>query len=565
MRSFALLFLLLASGRVAIAQQVDLVIQGGRIVTVDSDNPEVEAVAVRNGRIEAVGKLSEIRPLIGDSTRVIDLQGRFAMPGFIEGHAHFLGLGQSKMMLDLRGAETWDQIVAQVAEAARITPAGQWIVGRGWHQSKWKETPRPSVEGYPVHETLSAVTPNHPVLLTHASGHMSFANAKAMQLADVDATTSPPAGGEILRDSNNSPTGVFRETAQGLISRARASAERRKSAEQRSSEMRRAFELASQECLKYGITSFQDAGSSFATVDALRDFAEAGKLPVRLYVMIRDSNVRMAALLPRYRMIGLADQHLTVRALKRSIDGALGPHGAWLLHPYDDLPNSAGLNTATVPSVEETANLAIKHQFQLCVHAIGDRANRETLDIFERAFADESLPSQRRWRVEHAQHLDPQDIPRFAQLGVIASMQGVHCTSDAIFVPQRLGPRRSQQGAYVWQSLIQSGAIVTNGTDAPVEDLNPIPSFYASVTRKLSSGVTFYPEQCMTRMQALRSYTLHAAYAAFEEDLKGSLEPGKLADITVLSQDILSVPEEQLLKTQVDMTIVGGQVLYERK
>jgi predicted amidohydrolase YtcJ len=388
---------------------------------------------------------------------------------------------------------------------------------------------------------------------------MSFANAAAMRLAGVDDSTADPAGGELLRDADGAPTGVFRETAQGLIGRYCDDGTSQRH------EIVRAIQLAGDECLRKGVTSFQDAGSSFATIDLYRELAESGKLPVRLWVMVSESNSRLASLLPRYRVIGAAGNRLTVRAIKRLLDGALGAHGAWLLKPYDDLPSSRGLNTISIASLRRTAEIALENECQLCVHAIGDRANREVLDIFEAAIAGQPSSESRRWRVEHAQHLHPDDIPRFSQLGVIASMQGIHCTSDAAFVVQRLGRRRAADGAYAWQSLLRSGARISNGTDTPVEDVDPIACFYASVTRRAASGDAFFPEQRMTREQALRSYTLDAAYAAFEEDLKGSLSPGKLADVVVLSKDILTCPEDEIRTARVECTIVDGQVVYELK
>ena len=317
--------------------------------------------------------------------------------------------------------------------------------------------------------------------------------------------------------------------------------------------------IAAEECLAKGITSFQDAGSSFELIDVYRQMADQGLLPLRLWVMVRDSNEALAQSLSRYRIIDRGDGFLTVRAIKRSIDGALGSHGAWLLDPYEDLPQSSGLNTTNLDVMEETARLAREHDFQFCVHAIGDRANRETLDLFERALAGDR---ERRWRIEHAQHLHPDDVPRFAELGVIASMQAVHCTSDGPWVPDRLGERRSAEGAYVWRKLIDSGAVVTNGTDAPVEDVDPIASFHAAVSRRMQNGEIFQEHQRMTREEALRSYTLDAAYSAFEEDRKGSLETGKLADVTVLSRDVMTVPEEEIPGTEAIYTIVGGRVAY---
>lgn len=542
----------------------DVILMGGTIYTVDAARPRAAAIAISKDRILAVGSNESMKPYIGNETKIIDLDGKFAMPGFIEGHAHFVGLGESMMMLNLQKAKNWDEIVAQVAAAAKTTPPGEWIIGRGWHQSKWDQPPSRNVEGYPTAFEIDKISPDHPVLLTHASGHMNFANGYAMRLAGIDAETNNPTGGEVLKDNTGAPIGVFRETAQSLVSRILAQAERTRSLSERSAHLRRAVDLASKECLSKGVTSFQDAGSSFQVIDQLKDLAARGKIGVRLWVMIRASNPRLETLAPQYKMIGFANDFLTVRAIKRSIDGALGSHGAWLLSPYDDMPASSGLNTSTVESVTESARIAIQNDFQFCVHAIGDRANREVLDIYEKLFSEFPSGIGRRWRIEHAQHLSPQDIPRFASLDVIASMQAIHCTSDAVYVPTRLGIRRSQQGAYVWQSLIGSGAIVTNGTDAPVEDVNPLSSFYASTTRQLKPGITFFPEQVMTRQQAVRAYTIDAAYAAFEESIKGSLVPGKLADIVVLSHDLINCTDDEIKETSVLMTIVGGKIVYQR-
>jgi predicted amidohydrolase YtcJ len=318
--------------------------------------------------------------------------------------------------------------------------------------------------------------------------------------------------------------------------------------------------MAAAECLSKGVTSFQDAGSSFDTVDVIQEVAEQRGIPIRLWIMIRDSNANLQRLLPAYRTID-EPPGVTIRAVKRSLDGALGAHGAWLREPYDDMPSSAGLNTYPLNDLDETARIALRHNCQLCVHAIGDRANQETLDVFERHLAGDIA---RRWRIEHAQHLNEEDIPRFAQLGVIASMQGIHCTSDAVFVIQRLGLRRAGEGAYVWRKLLEAGAKIANGTDAPVEDVDPIACFHASVTRELSDGARFFPQQAMTRSEALKSYTIDAAYAAFEENEKGSLTPGKLADIVILSKNLLTCADDEIRDAQVQYTIVGGKVAYRR-
>jgi predicted amidohydrolase YtcJ len=376
-----------------------------------------------------------------------------------------------------------------------------------------------------------------------------------MELSGITAGTPDPAGGEIVRDGQGNPIGAFRETAARLLGPASEGAAE--------ADPRRVVLLAQEESFSKGVTSFQDAGSSFETADLWRDMVDDGSLKIRLYGMIRASNESLAENLAAYRMVGHGDERLTIRSIKVSIDGALGSHGAWLLEPYQDLPSSAGLNTAPLDEVREKARLAMEHGYQLNVHAIGDRGNRETLDIFEQAFSAAGQADYR-WRIEHAQHLHPDDIPRFGELGVIAAMQGKHATSDGTWVPDRLGDQRSEEGAYVWKKLMESGAVVMNGTDAPVEDVSPIASYYSTVSRRLSDGTVFYPDQRMSRLEALESYTINAAYGAFEEGIKGSLTPGKLADITVLSQDILVIEEDRIPETEVVFTIVGGEIVYAR-
>ena len=414
-------------------------------------------------------------------------------------------------------------------------------------------------KGFPTHASLDRVSPDNPVVLTHASGHASFVNGKAMALSGLTRSTLSPAGGEVLKDASGNPTGLLREKAESLIH------EPDPSPEERLAHARKVLELADREALSKGVTSFQDAGASFATIDLMKRMVDEGALGVRLWVMVREGNEIEAARLAQYRMIDYGGAHLTVRAIKRQIDGALGSRGAWLLEPYSDKADSTGLNTTTIESLQETARLAMANGYQFCVHAIGDRANRETLNIFAAAFKANPARTDLRWRIEHAQHLNPADIPRFGQLGVIASMQGVHCTSDAPYVPARLGDQRAEEGAYVWQKLMKSGAVVANGTDAPVEDVNPIAGYYASVSRKAKDGRVFYPDQRMSRAEALKSYTWNGAYAAFEEGSRGSLEPGKYADLVVLSKDILTIPEEEIPTTQVVYTIVGGKIRYQRE
>ena len=554
-------------------EPADLVLRGGKIVTLDTAQPEVQALAARNGAIVALGSNADVERFVGSTTQVIDLNGQLAIPGFIEGHGHFPGIGENKMNLDLMGTKSWDEIVQMVAQAVEKAKPGQWIIGRGWHQEKWTSAPQPNVEGFPTHESLDKVAPNNPVILTHASGHASFANQKALELSGVTSQTRNPDGGEILKDANGKPTGLLRETASRLIKR--GTGEPTPTAEEREARHRRVLELADREVISKGITSFQDAGSTFDGAGALelvndtKRMIDDGKMHVRMWIMIREYNPETLA---ANRVIGYGNNMMTVRAIKITADGALGSRGAWLLEPYSDLPESSvpvstsrvGLPSVSMDAVRGRAQIAIEQGYQMCIHAIGDRANREVLNIYEETFKRNLKNGHAlRWRIEHAQHLNPADIPRFGQLGVIASMQGVHCTSDAPWVIPRLGARRAEEGAYVWQKLMKSGAIVTNGTDAPVEDVDPIASYYSSVTRKAADGKVFFGDQKMSRMEALRSYTQANAFAAFEEDIKGTLARGKLADITVLTKDITTIPDDQIKSAKVAYTIIGGKVVYK--
>jgi predicted amidohydrolase YtcJ len=545
-------------------EAADLVLTNGKIVTMDNALPGAEALAVRDGSIVAVGNSADIQAYVGEATEVIDLDGKLAIPGFIDAHVHFTSIGQAKLGLELMPVKNWDEILSLVEAAVVQAEPGEWIIGRGWHQEKWDTIPDPNVDGLPLHNELSRLSPDNPVLLSHASGHSSFANAKAMELAGITKSTPDPPGGEIVKDTSGNLVGVFRETAQWFLREARNEYHEKRSDEVKEAERRQVVEIADKECLSKGITGVHDAGSPFETVDLFKEFVTQGKLGVRLYVMVREPNDRLADRISDYWIEGLGDNHLTVRSIKLTIDGALGPHGAWLLEPYTSLPTSVGLNTNTVEYTKETARIAIEKGFQFNVHCIGDRANQETLNIYESAFQAFPDKADLRWRIEHAQHLHPDDIPRFGELRVIPSMQGIHCTSDGPYVLKRLGEKRAEEGAYMWRTLMETGAIICNGTDAPVEDVDPLPCFYGTVTRRMLNGELFYPDQKMTREEALRSYTLNAAFAAFQEDILGSLETGKLGDITVLSQDIMTIPEDEILTTEVLYTIVGGKVLYRR-
>ena len=541
-------------GQAPQAAPADLVLRNGRVVTLDATVPDGQALAARGGKIVFVGSNADAARFVGPSTQVVDLGGQLAVPGLIEGHGHFTGIGDNRINLDFMNTKSWDEIVHMVAQAVETAKPGQWIVGRGWHQDKWTSRPEPNVEGFPLHASLDKVSPNNPVVLTHASGHASFVTQKALELSNVTRDTANPTGGEILKDASGNPTGLMRETAQGLVRRPGPTED----------DVRRQLALADEEVISKGITTFHDAGSSFGTIDLVKKMIDENKMHVRLWMMVRMGNAALLQNIDRYRIIGYGNDMLTVRAIKVTADGALGSRGAWLLEPYADKPDSTGLAPAAVQTLPATAQIAIDHNMQLCVHAIGDRANREVLNIYEDAFKKNARNGKDlRWRIEHAQHLSAADIPRFGALGVIASMQAIHCTSDAVFVPARLGDKRSEEGAYVWQKLMKSGAVVTNGTDAPVENVDPIPNYYAAVTRKLADGRVFYPDQRMSRMEALRAYTIQNAFAAFEEDIKGSLSVGKLADVTVLTKDILTVPEDQIKSAKVSYTIIGGRIVYK--
>ncbi|MCA9289876.1 MAG: amidohydrolase [Phycisphaerales bacterium] len=540
----------------------DLVMLNGRISTFDTHTGNVQALAVVGDRIATSGSNDDIRPWIGPDTKVIDLRLKYVMPGFIESHGHFVGLGRSKMELDLTTARRWDDIVALVAEAAKTAAPDEWIVGRGWHQEKWDERPTKTVLGFPTNDTLSAASPDHPVMLVHASGHAAMVNAKALELAGITQSTPDPDGGQIIRDDAGQPIGVLMETAQSLINAGRtpgASTDRR----QALADTRRAIELATEECLRHGVTSFQDAGSSFFEIDMMADMARNDELGVRLWVMVREPNERLRRELPAAKHYRLGHDFFTVGGIKRAMDGALGNRGAWMLKPYTDAPETSGLAIADPADIAETAAIALEQGLQMCVHAIGDRANREVLDIYERLFKAHPEKTDLRWRIEHAQHLSPLDTPRFGELHVIASMQGIHCTSDGPWVIDRIGRERAEMGAYVWQKLIETNAIIINGTDTPVEPIDPIACIHASVTRQMPDGTFFFPGEAMTRAQALHSYTNLAAYGAFEDDIKGSISPNKLADLVVLSEDLLHCPTEQLRQARVLMTIVGGKIVYE--
>jgi predicted amidohydrolase YtcJ len=541
----------------------DVIYYNGNIYTVDPYIPIASAFAVKGDTFMAVGDDEEILMYQGKNTKLIDLGGQFVMPGLIEGHGHFSGTGKGLLQLDFLKAASWEEIVEMVANAAKDAAPGEWIEGRGWHQEKWLKKPEISVHGYPLHDALSEVSPNNPVILRHASGHSLFANKKAMQLAGVNPEMPSPSGGEIVKDASGQPIGVFEERAMRIITSVYQEYLDGLNQEDLEKKWYLGIEKAQDLCLRYGVTSFQDAGSSFEELERYREMAEKGQLRIKLWAMARHSSEVLRNGLADYPIINAGNGYFTCRAIKSELDGALGVFGAWKLKPYADKPDFMGQNTTRISELKTIADLALKHQMQLCVHAIGDRANREFLDMCDSLWQHYSDGPELRWRSEHAQHLDTADIKRFAPLGIFASMQGIHCTSDAPFVVKRLGTERSRTGAYAWRSLLDAGVIINNGTDVPVEEIDPFACLYASVTRRRTdNGMEFFTDQAMTRSEAIYSYTMANALAAFEEDLKGSISPGKRADFIILDTDLLNCTEEEILKTKVLATYVDGIKRY---
>ena len=545
-------------------EMADLVIYNANIYAVDTTYQEATSIAIKDGLILKIGSESDIEKLSDENTERINADGKFVMPGFIEGHGHYSGLGYSLINLNFLQSKSWEDIVDAVAKRATEVKPGQWIIGRGWHQEKWDSIPKQNMYNYPFHYTLSDVSPDNPVLLYHASGHSVYANKKAMDLAGITKETSNPVGGEIVRNSDGDAIGVFEERAMGVFKNKYQEYLASLDKGQLDSIWYSAIQLAEKECISKGITSFQDAGSSFEELDKYEKLALDGNMKVRLWAMARHPANELEGKVGNYKKINVGNRFYTCNAIKSEVDGALGAFGAWLLEPYSDKPGFKGQNTTDIYDVKKIADIAIANDMQFCVHAIGDRANRVVLDIYEGVIGQHPDKKDIRWRIEHAQHLSPDDIPRFAKNKIIASMQGIHCTSDAPFVVKRLGTDRSRLGAYAWRSLLDNGVTVANGTDAPVEDVDPLKSFYASVTRRREdSGLVFFSEQKMTREEAIYSYTLGNAFAAFEDGYKGSLRAGKVADLVILSNDLVKCTDDEILKTKVLYTITDGKVRFK--
>ncbi len=545
--------LALAPAALNAQRSADLVLTNGRIYTVDVTMPIASALAVRGDRVVFVGSDVEAGAVTGTATRVIDLQGKTVVPGIIDAHAHLLGFGTLLRQVNLAGAESYEEVVARVTEWAKTVAPGEWIAGRGWDQTRW-----PSKE-FPTHDALSRAVPNNPVALGRIDGHALLVNAKAMELAGIRPGVRDPVGGRIIRTASGAPTGVFIDNAEALIEKAIPEPSR--------AEKRRAILAAIAESNRWGLTGIHDAGQDAATIEIYEELAKAGNFNLRNYVMISDPGDLGKAARNAYLMRGpqsaLYGGRLWTRAIKLYSDGALGSRGAALLAPYSDEPANTGLLRSQPEHIALMAELALRRGFQLAVHAIGDRGNRVTLDAFESALR--RVPrANHRFRVEHAQVISLDDIPRFARLGVIPSMQATHQTSDMRWAEQRVGPQRIR-GAYAWRSLLNTGAIIPNGTDFPVEEVNPLLTFHAAVTRQDPAGEPpggWYPEHRMTRQEALQSMTIWPAYAGFQESVMGSITPGKYADFVILDRDIMQVPETEILSARVLSTWLAGKEVY---
>ena len=542
---------LLCSAIVLHAQSPDLIVTNARIYTVDGNRPVVDAMSIRDGKVVATGPAQLILASKGASTQVLDLAGRTVIPGMIDAHAHLLNLGVALRNVDLVGTSSYDEVIQRVVARARQAQPGTWILGRGWDQNDWADT------RFPTNDALSKAVPNNPVYLTRIDGHAALVNAAALKAAAVTAQTQDPSGGRLERNADGSPTGVLVDRAQGLVQRVIPPATH--------DELKSEVLAAIKETNRWGLTGIHDAGVPHNVIDVYEEIGREGKYDLRNYVMVSGDDETIDFYTKRGPQNGLYGGRLWIRAIKLVSDGALGSRGAALLEPYTDDPKNNGLLQLPPGRIKSVAVKALKSGFQVNVHAIGDRANRVVLDEFEQALTEVPL-ADHRFRVEHAQILHPDDVPRFAQLGIIPSMQASHQTSDMYWAVNRLGPSRVL-GAYAWRSLLNTGVIIPNGSDFPVERVNPLISFEAAVSRQDARGWPaggWYPEQRMTRDEALKSITIWPAFAGFMEKEVGSLEPGKLADFVVLDQDIMRVPPELILKTQVIATYLSGKPIYQK-
>ena len=548
--SFFLLILLLAFSIAGQSPPADLLLLNANIITMDPQRPLAQAIAIRGDRITWVGTAGEAKKLFHGDVRTIDLHGATVLPGLIDAHTHLLSLGQSLLRLNLKGANTEAEVVARVKQRAATSKPGEWILGWGWDEGEWASR-------YPSNDTLSAASPRNPVYLVGLHSFASWANKKALELAGIDKNTKDPENGKILRDEKTGePTGILLNRAQELVSR--------KIPPLTLEQVKKAIDLAAHECVRYGLTSVHEAGVSPLELTALRELLREGRLPLRVSVMLDGAN---RAWLDEWLRRGpeIDPRHqLTVRSVKLFADGALGSRGAALFEPYADATQTKGQFTTPEPEIYALTRRCLEKGFQVATHAIGNAANHIVLDAYQRALREVPAARDARLRIEHAQVLAPEDIPRFAKLGVIASMQPPHCTSDMPWAEKRVGAERIR-GAYAWRSVLKTGAHLPLSSDFPGESLNPFDGIYAAITRQDASGTPpggWYPEQKLTLEEALRGYTLEAAYAEFEENIKGSIAPGKLADLTVISKDITKFAPKEILSLRVRETWLAGKQIF---
>ena len=536
----------------------DLIFLNGNIYTANDRAPDAEAVALKGDRIVFVGANAGAKKFQGPNTRVVDLHGQTVLPGLTDAHYHFIGVGQREMNLNLEGITTLEDFLAKVKSRVDQAKPGEWVTGRGWIETFWK----PPV--FPTRYDLDKIAPNNPVYLQRADGHGAVANSAALKIGNVTKDTKDPFGGQILRDKETGePVGMLLDNAQGLVTRhipARSDGD-----------TDQAIMLADKRSIELGWTQVQDPGGSYDDVAHYQKLYGEGKLKIRIYKAVYGPGPQAQKLLHDGPIIEAFGNRFNVRAIKVVSDGALGSRGAALLAPYSDAPDSKGFLRVKDEELMPMLKDALQKGIQVETHAIGDYANRFTLDEYQKALS--AVPkSQRkiaepRWRIEHSQIINPADIPRFKALGIIPSMQPSHAIGDLHFAPSRLGMERLK-GAYAWNTLIKTGVIIPGGSDAPVERGEPMIEFYAAVARKDMrgfSGEGWHPEEKVSREDALKMFTIWPAYVAFEEKLRGSIEVGKLADLTMLSADIMKIPEMDILKTQCVMTVIGGEIVFEAK
>ena len=536
------------------AEPADLVLQNGVVYTGDSTAPTAQAVAIAGGRVLAVGANDAVARHVGEATEVIDLAGATVLPGLVDAHVHLAGIGQREMTLNLEGLASLDALLARVKERVDQAAPGEWVTGRGWIETFWT----PAV--FPTHQDLDRVAPAHPVLLTRADGHASVANSVALRLAGITRATVAPDGGAINKDGRGEPTGMLIDAAQGLV--------RRLIPPPTEADLERALELGAEREVRLGWVQVHDAHGSLEEAERIRRLYREGRLSLRIYKAISGPSADADSLIRLGPSVDEFDGRFTLRTIKAVMDGALGSRGAALLQPYSDDPTTSGLVTTDTTRLRPMLEAALRAGIQVETHAIGDRGNRMLLDMYQAAFAAVPAAERRqadpRWRNEHSQIVDPADLPRFRELGIIASMQPSHAIGDLHFVPARIGIERTG-GAYAWQTLMSQGVPVAGGSDAPVERGEPMIEFYAAVARKDTRGFQgegWHPEEALTREQALRMFTWWPAYAAFEEDRRGSITPGKWADLTILDTDIMQVPEAEILSARTLFTIINGAIAY---